>query len=576
MTKPRLIADSANDNSIDGARLSDDSISNDKLSIGSVTNDKIASGIDGAKLLDNSVANSKLETGIDGAKLLDSSVTSAKLALGAVSSENISFVQAGTGAQEQSVQAKLRGAVSVLDFIPEVEHSAIKNSTSTYDATQDIQAALDAELSVYFPSGTYNVSIIRPRANSTLIGGGFSSVIMGTVILGDENLVNSSIRGITLLNLSFTLSDPLSSDYPVKIYLSPDFVISECSARGIFIDFAVRGIIKDCKLRRSNGWAIYGQNYVNGIIIKDNIITGGSAGGAINLRGPVTVGNITGNIIESSRDGIWLSSEPQSGPGLTAGNSNCVTITGNYLEQVTTPFRIGEVFSVFSSNISYNYVGNGPQSVISSRTSSFTFGRIRQCTVTNNRSALAGDGSENFMEFVINISNFIFEGNIIRGNRWGGTPSNALLLSGTFSTDQNILRSIGGLNYIDFDSSGVKRDAARSSETCVYVTREFKANETISSLSWAPSSELEFGGKIFGISIVEAVGSLAGCRLRIGDSTNFAKSVDINDLSTLSLTNGFVDLGATGDVYTTAENIINITAGSGSGSFRIKFFYRAM
>jgi hypothetical protein len=54
------------------------------------------------------------------------------------------FIQAGTGAQQRTVESKLQDVVSVLDFIPESQHAAIKAGTSTYDATADIQAAIDS------------------------------------------------------------------------------------------------------------------------------------------------------------------------------------------------------------------------------------------------------------------------------------------------------------------------------------------------------------------------------------------------------------------------------------------------
>jgi len=74
------------------------------------------------------------------------------------------FIQAGTGAQQRTVESKLQDVVSVLDFIPESQHAAIKAGTSTYDATADIQAAIDVVAAnsnggiVFFPVGTYRVS----------------------------------------------------------------------------------------------------------------------------------------------------------------------------------------------------------------------------------------------------------------------------------------------------------------------------------------------------------------------------------------------------------------------------------
>ena len=68
------------------------------------------------------------------------------------------FIQAGSGAEQRTVESKLQDVVSVLDFIPQGEHAAIKAGTSTYDASDAIQAALVASQDVYLPQGTYKTT----------------------------------------------------------------------------------------------------------------------------------------------------------------------------------------------------------------------------------------------------------------------------------------------------------------------------------------------------------------------------------------------------------------------------------
>ena len=68
------------------------------------------------------------------------------------------FLPEGTGSVERTVNSKLRDFVSVLDFIPESEHAAIKDYTSTYDCSDAIQAAVVANGSVFFPGGLYNTT----------------------------------------------------------------------------------------------------------------------------------------------------------------------------------------------------------------------------------------------------------------------------------------------------------------------------------------------------------------------------------------------------------------------------------
>jgi hypothetical protein len=101
MTKPRLIANSANDNSIDGDRLADGTISSDKL------------------------------------------------ASGALTSNIITYTSPIVGGQTRSVQSKLGDVVSVKDFGAAGDGS---------DDTAAIQNAVNSSKFVYFPPGTYGIS----------------------------------------------------------------------------------------------------------------------------------------------------------------------------------------------------------------------------------------------------------------------------------------------------------------------------------------------------------------------------------------------------------------------------------
>ena len=56
-------------------------------------------------------------------------------------SNEMGFLQSGTGAVATTVQAKLRESVSVFDFIPEAQRAAIIAGTSTYNCTDDLFAA---------------------------------------------------------------------------------------------------------------------------------------------------------------------------------------------------------------------------------------------------------------------------------------------------------------------------------------------------------------------------------------------------------------------------------------------------
>jgi parallel beta-helix repeat protein len=91
----------------------------------------------------------------------------------------VGFIQSGTGAVATTVQAKLRESVSVKDF------GATGNGTT--DDRAAIQAALNASLSVYFPTPSVSYYIsdsVTPQGNALVYGDGLSTHIQvpdGTV-----------------------------------------------------------------------------------------------------------------------------------------------------------------------------------------------------------------------------------------------------------------------------------------------------------------------------------------------------------------------------------------------------------
>jgi len=89
------------------------------------------------------------------------------------SSNNVSYTPAGTGAVTTTVQAKLRETVSVLDFGAD--------PTGITDSYAAIQAALNANSSVYIPKGTYRITTeLTLNSNQFLHGDGAASVIYST------------------------------------------------------------------------------------------------------------------------------------------------------------------------------------------------------------------------------------------------------------------------------------------------------------------------------------------------------------------------------------------------------------
>lgn len=74
----------------------------------------------------------------------------------------------------QTIDTVLRDRVSVMRFIPEEEHAAIRAGTSAYDCTAAINAALATGKIVHMPAGRYDVygELVMSGAGQALVGDG--------------------------------------------------------------------------------------------------------------------------------------------------------------------------------------------------------------------------------------------------------------------------------------------------------------------------------------------------------------------------------------------------------------------
>lgn len=131
MTKPRLIADSANLNSISGDRIEDLSIEGSKFAEGSINGNRIEDlSIEGSKLAEGSIGESKLTQ---------------------IPSGKIDFSRDEVGAVTRSAENKMRDWVSITDF-GAIEGNDQANAAANKTA---IEAALAASQTVYVPPGFY-------------------------------------------------------------------------------------------------------------------------------------------------------------------------------------------------------------------------------------------------------------------------------------------------------------------------------------------------------------------------------------------------------------------------------------
>ena len=128
-----------------------------------------------------------------------------------INASQVNYIQGGSGSVTRTVKAVFQDTVSVLDFIPVAEHAAIKDGTTSYDATADIQAAMNVAMRVYGPAGVYEVDptvgLVFNRDGQTFYGDGMFATIFttnstaaGAVFRRDFDLLNPNprIKGVLI------------------------------------------------------------------------------------------------------------------------------------------------------------------------------------------------------------------------------------------------------------------------------------------------------------------------------------------------------------------------------------------
>lgn len=103
----------------------------------------------------------------------------------------------------RSLEDRFADVVNVLDFIPSSEHAAIKDGTTTYDATDDIQAVLDIGGYIVFTEGTYKFNTVFLKTDTYIDFQGStierhtsgSSRIFESSVAGDLTMRNGTIDG---------------------------------------------------------------------------------------------------------------------------------------------------------------------------------------------------------------------------------------------------------------------------------------------------------------------------------------------------------------------------------------------
>jgi len=481
------------------------------------------------------------------------------------------------GTEWKSLTGKNSIYNNVLDYIPDTLHASILDGTNAIDLSTYIQTALDAKRNIHFPEGTYYITnTLYPKRYANLTGAGkYATIIkaegVSTFQFGDG--VGNLQRSISLHHMNVE-----ANTFPaIRILQSPDFVIQNCRVRqGVYITSSVRGIISESKIGASGAgtWAILADDYVNGLKIMNNVVTGGSAGGAINLRGPNTNAQVSANIIESSKYGIFISSDSITASN-PAGASRSVRVSDNYLEQSEVPIFVGGKFR-FNGVVKNNIIGNVQTSVIPNRYSSIKLGRIYNSEIINNQ--IMNATNEVPLELEMNAVESIV-GNTISGNFIENRQAVNLLISGVYAENGSLLAALGSSNYIDVDkqksiSNTLYPEHMSSIVPREYISQVFSANTASDISKWLDSNKILYGGRLISADLIDVDGDLTGCKLQVGSTTNLNELINSISLDTITLDKGQGELPAGSFIRRTEDGLYRIIAGTGTGTFRFRLVYR--
>jgi hypothetical protein len=180
----------------------------------------------------------------------------------AIDATKLSFLQAGTGANARSVQAKLREVVSVTDFGASTTETAANNKTAFDEAVAAVSAAGGG--TVMIPTGTFDITTLANiPANVVLRGESRSkSVIRTTSATGDVIKLDGARAGVMNLTVSSSVTRTANA-----------FIGHTANASQIFVD-SVDLLAPFIGIEISSDIAVF---IITDVAIRDTVHTTGSS-----------------------------------------------------------------------------------------------------------------------------------------------------------------------------------------------------------------------------------------------------------------------------------------------------------
>lgn len=457
--------------------------------------------------------------------------------------------------------------------------------------TAKFQAVADQgrSFSVPQPNTTFAVNTINLASGQTIQGAGQYSYPL-TVYGGPFQFTGNGVdpvfvcgdgtggnRQHTLLDLSVTND---GGDC-VQVLTSPNFLMERCrirgvNARGIYLNYSWRTTLRSNWIGGAIA-AIEAKDNINGLAIENNTVTGGTAGKAMDIGMSQSVRIVT-NIIEASRDGIWLGSSNEAGNG----NCNGILVASNYFEQVGTPLVLGKVFSIFGLKCHANFLSNTSAANLTYRQAMIQFGRLVGSSITDNvlypvNKTLfpAADDEDLFWIWLESASGGFDDATILRNKTAGtGAAANVYQFKGAFAANVSVKSAVGGACNFGFMGDG---DPTGTDGPNEYVSPPIDPTVT-ATYRWLYDDRMSMGGVIKSAELIDYDGgTLTNVQLSIGREASLTENFSTVDMGALTFTNGRSPLTLSTKILLDGSNRTFRILGdaAATGTFRLRIRFRA-